>query len=84
MTKLYYIERDLTPVEVGADVVTRHPNDSITFAITSPEWKTRIGWGPTSHVEVQAAPVGQVNLPDRYYWTKQIKVVDSEENREVT
>lgn len=66
--ELIYIERDGNPVTVAADVVTRHPNQTITFCITSPEWKTRIGWNATSHVEVQAEPTGQANRPDRYYW----------------
>jgi len=76
MIKLYYIDRDRNPVEVAADAVTHHPNQSITFSITSPEWKARTGWKPESHVEVQAAPVGQANLPDRYYWAKVLVVTE--------
>jgi hypothetical protein len=79
MIELMYIERDGNPVNVAADIVTRHPNQTITFAITSPEWKARIGWSPTSHVEVQAEPVGQVNREDRYYWVDRIKIKSSYE-----
>lgn len=74
MIELLYIERDGHPVNVAADVVTRHPNQTITFSITSPEWKARTGWKPESHVEVQAEPVGQVNREDRYYWVDRIQV----------
>lgn len=76
MIELLYIERDGNPVNVAADVVTRHPNQTITFSITSPEWKARTGWKPESHVEVQAEPVGQVNRVDRYYWLERIKVYE--------
>lgn len=66
--KLVYLDREGLPTMVPAEVVTKHPNETITFSVTSVEWKTRTGWKPDSHVEVQAYPLGQINKPDNYYW----------------
>lgn len=58
------------PVFIQAEIVSRHPNDTITFHVTDPVWLEQAGWKPDSHLEVQAAPVGQINRPDQYYWTE--------------
>jgi hypothetical protein len=36
--------------------------------------RDRLGFGPSAYVEKQAAPVGQVTKPDRFYWAEQRKI----------
>jgi hypothetical protein len=75
MTRLIYQGRaDADPVFVGARVVTRHPDNTITFSITDRTFLDRIGYGPSAYVERQAYPIPQVRKADTYYWAEPIQV----------
>jgi hypothetical protein len=54
---------------VDHTVQHQHPNGSITFQITG-EWKTRLGWGSSAYVEVQARPMPEDRKVPRavYAW----------------
>ncbi len=51
--------------------VKKHPNASMTFQVTDPDWLVRLGWGPSAYVEIQAnALVPGIKTPrDTYWWS---------------
>ncbi len=68
-TVLVYVGRDTSmPFTVSAKVSWTHPSHDITYRITDAAWLERMGWAPSSHVEVQASPFPQTPSQDTYYW----------------
>lgn len=71
MRKLIYQGRsDDDPVFVEADVISSHPDRTVTFRITDLAFLGRIGYGPSAYVERQASPVPRVRASDRFYWAE--------------
>ena len=50
--------------------VKKHPNLSMTFQVTDPDWLILLGWGPSAYVETQAYVLAPgVKTPrDTYWW----------------
>lgn len=66
---LVYCERaDSIPHVVPAMVVRLHPSQDITFRVTSPDWKARLGWGPSACLELQVHAIPEVRQADQFYW----------------
>lgn len=55
---------------IGCRKVKKHPNLSMTFQVTDPEWLINLGWGPSAYVEIQAYYLTPgVKIPrDTYWW----------------
>jgi hypothetical protein len=56
------------PVAVPARVVKLHAGMEVTFSITDPAWKARLGWGPGAHVELQVRPHPETWIVDHFCW----------------
>jgi hypothetical protein len=53
---------------VPARVVKLHPSQDITFCVTDPGWKARLGWGPSAHVELQVRSHPEKWIVDHFCW----------------
>jgi hypothetical protein len=56
------------PEGVPARVVKLHPGGDVTFSVTDPAWKARLGWGPGAHVEVQVRRHPEQWVVDHLCW----------------
>ncbi len=61
-------ESALMAEAVPARVLKLHPSQDVTFQITDPAWKARLGWGPGAHVEIQVHPYPDRWIVDHFCW----------------
>jgi hypothetical protein len=57
MSKLWVQDQGALVGPIQAEQGKIHPNGTATFHITDEAWLSRLGWGKTAYVEVQAWPM---------------------------